>query len=232
MRLLQTPIYRDRAYAGRALAAKLVHYADRPNLLVMALPRGGVPVAFAIATALHAPLDVFLVRKLGVPGHEELAMGAVATGGICILDSALIRTLAIPESEIDSVKRRELAEIERQEQLFRGLRPEPDVGNSELILVDDGLATGASMRAAIFALKQRKPRKIVVAVPVAAAPVCDELRREVGEVVCGATPRDFRAVGQWYENFAQVTDEEVRATLEQARRQCHGPSAGRDSYAN
>jgi erythromycin esterase-like protein/predicted phosphoribosyltransferase len=204
---------RDRREAGRRLAGKLARYAGRPDVLVLALPRGGVPVGYEVAKAVGAPLDVFLVRKLGVPGYEEVAMGAVATGGVRVLNDDIVAGLRIPDYLIDAVAERELEELARRERLYRGGRPPPDVRGRTVILVDDGLATGATMLAAIQALKKLQPARIVVAVPVAAQDTCEALRAEVDEVVCAITPEPFRAVGRWYEDFSQTTDEEVRELL-------------------
>ena len=209
-------IYRDRAEAGRRLAAQLTDYANRSDILVLALPRGGVPVAFEVARALHAPLDIFLVRKLGVPGHEELAMGAIATGGVRVLNEDVMRHISIPDAAIDAVAAKEQRELERRERLYRGDRPAPDVKGKTVILVDDGLATGSTMRAAAAALRQQQPARIVVAVPVSAVQTCDEYRMGVDEIVCAVTPEPFHAVGMWYEDFSQTTDEEVRELLARA----------------
>lgn len=209
-------IFRDRSDAGRQLAAKLVAYADRPDVIVLALPRGGVPVAFEIAQALHAPLDVFLVRKLGVPGREELAMGAIASGGTRVLNSEVVQSLGIPNHVIDVVAGRESQELERRDRLYRGDRPPPDVRGRTVILVDDGLATGATMRAAAAALRQQDPARIVIAVPVAAPATCQELSAEADEIVCLRTPEPFYAVGLWYDEFGQTTDEEIRELLDRA----------------
>ncbi|HEY0378952.1 MAG TPA: phosphoribosyltransferase [Pyrinomonadaceae bacterium] len=206
-------IYRDRTEAGRYLAAQLGDYADRPEVLVLALPRGGVPVAYEVASALRAPLDIFLVRKLGVPGHEELAMGAIATGGVRVLNEDVVRYLKIPGEVIDAVAAGEQQELERREKLYRGSKPAPGVSGKTVILVDDGLATGSTMRAAVAALRQQAPARIVVGVPVSAPATCDEFRDEVDEIVCAVTPEPFRGVGQWYEDFSQTTDEEVRELL-------------------
>jgi predicted phosphoribosyltransferase len=206
-------IFRDRTEAGRVLAERLAQYAGRPDLIVLALPRGGVPVAYEVARALHAPLDVFLVRKLGVPGHEELAMGAVATGGVRVLNEQVVRALRIPDAAIETVARREQQELARRERLYRGDRPPPDVRGKTVILVDDGLATGATMLAAVRALRQQQPARIVVAVPIASRETCELLREEVEDVVCAVTPEPFRAVGLWYEDFSQTADEEVRELL-------------------
>src|SRR5438094_4996598 len=210
--------FRDRHEAGRRLADKLVAYAKRPDVLVLALPRGGVPVAYEVARSLQAPLDVFLVRKLGVPGYEELAMGAVATGGVRVLNDEIVNGLRIPDDVIDAVTAWEQQELARRERLYRGDRPPPDVRGRTVILVDDGLATGASMHAAIAALRRQQPAHIVVAVPIAAPETCDALRAEVDDVVCAITPEPFHAVGLWYDDFSQTTDEEVRDLLARAAR--------------
>jgi predicted phosphoribosyltransferase len=206
--------YRDRFEAGRALAEHLHRYANRPDVLVLALPRGGVPVGFEVARALNAPLDVFLVRKLGVPGHEELAMGAIATGGVRVLNDEVVQVLRIPEEVIDEVAAEEQRELERREREYRGDRPPPDVRGRVVILVDDGLATGSTMRAAVAALRQQGPARIVVAVPVGAAETCAELHEEADEAVCAQAPEPFYAVGLWYEDFTQTTDEEVHDLLQ------------------
>src|SRR4051812_48324710 len=208
--------FRNRAEAGRLLAGRLRQYAGRDDVVVLGLPRGGVPVAFEVARALGAPLDVFLVRKLGVPGHEELALGAIATGGVRLLNPDVVRGLGVPPHVIDQVTATELAELERREREYRGDRPPPDVRGKTVILIDDGLATGASMRAAVAALRQEKPARIVVAVPIAAPTTCEEFEDEVDEVVCARTPEPFYAVGLWYEDFSQTTDEEVRELLRRA----------------
>jgi len=208
--------YHDRRDAGRYLAGKLVGHAGRPDVLVLALPRGGVPVAYEVARALGAPLDVFLVRKLGVPGHEELAFGAIATGGVRLLNPDVVRGLRIAPHIIDQVTATERAELERREREYRDDRPPPDVRGRTVLLIDDGLATGASMRAAVAALRQGQPARIVVAVPIAAPATCEEFRDEVDEVVCARTPEPFYAVGLWYEDFSQTTDEEVRDLLQRA----------------
>lgn len=209
----------DRTEAGRLLAGLLAGYAGRLDVLVLALPRGGVPVAYEVARALGAPLDVFLVRKLGVPGHEELAMGAVASGNVRVLNEQVVRGLGIPDYVIDTVAAREERERERRERLYRGDRPPPDVRGKTVILVDDGLATGSTMLAAIKALRQLGPARIVVAVPVAAPETCRQLAEEVDDIVCAVTPEPFFSVGLWYEDFSQTSDDEVsdllgRASLE------------------
>src|SRR6266550_5119883 len=208
----QRPVpFRDRAEAGRYLATKLEHYRGRTDLLVLALPRGGVPVGFEVAIALQAPLNVFIVRKLGVPGHEELAIGAIASGGAKVFDHYLIGELGITEDELSRVVAREELELVRREMEYRGSRPPVSVKGHTAILVDDGLATGYTMRAAVAALKQEGAAQIAVAVPVAPPETCDSFRAEVDEIVCAVTPEAFRAVGMWFENFAQLTDEDVRS---------------------
>jgi predicted phosphoribosyltransferase len=208
--------FHDRADAGRALAQLLERYAARPDVLVLGLPRGGMPVALEVAAALDAPLDVFLVRKLGVPGREELAMGAIATGGVRVLNEDVVDALKIPASVVAEVAEREMAELARREHAYRGGRPSPTLKDRTAILVDDGLATGATMRAAARAARQQHPQRTVVAVPVAAASTCDELRLEADDVVCAFTPEPFYAVGIWYEDFSQTTDDEVRRLLAMA----------------
>jgi putative phosphoribosyl transferase len=209
--------FENRVEAGKLLAEKLMDYRDQPDVLVLALPRGGVPVAFEVAQALHAPLDVFLVRKLGVPGHEELALGAVAAGGVVVINRALMRSLQITRDQVEAVLASEEAELKRREQLYRDSRPEPEVRGKTVILVDDGLATGATMHASVLALRERNPGRIVVAVPTAAQETCDAFRDLVDDMVCATTPDPFYGVGQWYEDFSQTTDEEVRALLAQAQ---------------
>jgi predicted phosphoribosyltransferase len=208
--------FRDRSEAGRYLAARLHQYANRPDVIVLALPRGGVPVAFEVARQLNVPLDVFLVRKLGLPGREELAMGAIATGGVRVLNDEVIRVLRVPEEIIDAVAAQEQEELERRERLYRGDRPPPDVRGRTVILVDDGLATGSTMRAAIAALRAQHPARIVVAVPVGAPDTCAEFKDEADDVICARTPEPFFAVGLWYADFSQTTDEEVHDLLRRA----------------
>jgi erythromycin esterase-like protein/predicted phosphoribosyltransferase len=213
--LITPGLFRDRREAGRLLAAKLTTYANLPDVIVLALPRGGVPVAYEVARALGAPLDVFIVRKLGLPGYEELAMGAVATGGVRVLNDQLVKRLGIPDHVIEAVAAREQQELARRERLYRGNRPPPDVRGRTVILVDDGLATGATMHAAIQALRQQQPARIVVAVPTAPPEACEEMKAEADDVICAITPEPFHAVGVWYEDFSQTTDEEVRELLVQ-----------------
>jgi predicted phosphoribosyltransferase len=212
-------LFIDRADAGRALAEHLTRYAGRPGVIVLALPRGGVPVGFEVAKALGAPLDVFIVRKLGVPGHEEYAMGAIATGGVRVLNEDAVRGLRIPQRMIEEATRREQRELERREREYRGERPPPDVRDRTVILVDDGLATGATMQAAVQALRQQHPARIVVAVPTGSAETCARIAEEADEAVCATTPEPFHAVGLWYENFAQTSDEEVHELLARAERE-------------
>src|SRR2546421_1153509 len=206
-------IFRDRTDAGRQLSARLTRYANRNDVLVLALPRGGMPVAYEVAKELKAPLDVFLVRKLGVPGYEELAMGAIASGGVRVVNEDVVQHLGIAPEVIDAVAAREQGELERRERAYRDERPAPDVRGRTVILVDDGLATGSTMRAAALALRQKGPARVVVAVPVASREACEEFRGEVDDVVCAATPEPFMGVGRWYEDFSQTTDEEVRSLL-------------------
>ena len=210
--------FRNRNEAGQLLAAKLAAYANRPEVIVLALPRGGVPVAYEVARALRVPLDVFVVRKLGVPGYEELAMGAVATGGGRVLNDQIVRDLGIPDHVIDRVEAQEREELARRERAYRGGRPPLQVAGRTVILIDDdGLATGATMRAAVLALRQLHPERIIVAVPTASPVTCGELKAEVDEVVCAITPEPFFAVGYWYEDFTQTTDQEVRELLARAQ---------------
>jgi putative phosphoribosyl transferase len=219
---MRDSVFRDRRDAGRSLAMVLSAYANRSDVLVLALPRGGVPVGYEVAEALHVPLDVFIVRKLGVPGHEEFAMGAIASGDVRVLNNNVVRMLDISDADIEAVTRSELAELQRRERLYREDRPLPEVRNRTVLLVDDGLATGATMLAAVKALRAMEPARIVVAVPTAAADTCEDMRREADDVVCATTPEPFRAVGLWYEDFSQTSDEEVHDLLERAR---HGAPA-------
>jgi len=225
---------RDRIEAGRALGAALGAYRGRDDVLVLALPRGGVPVACEVADLLRARVDLVIVRKLGTPGQEELAMGAIASGGARVLNRDVIESLGIPDREIEEVERRERSEIERREHAYRGKRARPAVAGQCVILVDDGIATGATMRAAIAALREQAPAKIVVAVPVAPPETVALLRGEADDVVCLATPEPFRAIGCWYVEFSQLTDEEVRERLARswsAGRAAAAAGAGADGRA-
>jgi putative phosphoribosyl transferase len=208
--------FRDRIDAGRALALALEEYRGRPDVVVLGLPRGGVPVAAEVAEALGAPLDVFVVRKLGVPGHEEFAMGALASGGVRVLDQSTIETLGISEADIESAIEREQRELERRERQYCEDRRRTEIAGRIAILVDDGLATGASMRAAVAALRKLGPARLVVAVPVGAAQTCRTLQAEADDVVCVMAPEDFRAVGLYYDDFAQTSDAEVQEALRNA----------------
>jgi len=207
--------FKDRKEAGQILASKLSKYADQKPI-VLGLPRGGVPVAFEVAMALHAPLDVFVVRKLGVPGQEELAMGAIASGGVRVLNKRVIESLQISDEAIEAEALKERQELERRERLYRGERPELNVHDRTVILVDDGIATGSTIKAAIAALKKQKAGRIVVAVPVAPTSISEELQEEVDEVVCVSTPEMFFAISVWYDEFPQTSDEEVRELLKKA----------------
>jgi predicted phosphoribosyltransferase len=209
-------LFRDRRDAGRTLASLLEHYRGRDDVVVLALPRGGVPVATEVAQALDVPLDVFVVRKLGVPGHPELAMGAIASGEVLVLNDDVVSALHITPEVIQHAAEREGRELVRREETYRGGRPMPELTGKTVIVVDDGLATGSSMRAAIAALHRHRPARVVVAVPAAPASTCEELRLSVDEVVCATTPSPFYAVGESYRNFQQIGDEEVRAQLESA----------------
>ena len=208
--------FEDRFDAGRFLARQLQHHTGNPNVVVLALPRGGVPVAFEIARAIDAPLDVFVVRKLGAPGYEELAMGAIATGGVRVFNEEVIQHLGVSQSWINATIREQEEELQRREHAYRGERPPAELRNRTVILVDDGLATGASMRAAVRALQLRNPSGITVAVPIGSRDTCDQFRSEVEEVVCGRSPEPFHAVGAWYNDFTQTTDDEVRKLLDRA----------------
>ena len=205
--------FQDRTEAGKILAGLLQSYAHRADVRVLALPRGGVPVAFEVAQALHAPLDVFVVRKLGVPGHEELAMGAIASGGVQVLNEDVVAQLGLSTAAIEAVAVRERRELQRRERLYRNQRPAPGVRGCTVILVDDGIATGATMRAAIRALRQLQAGRIVVAAPTMAWSTAQEMRAEADDCVAVMTPTEFYGVGQWYEDFSQTTDEEVRDLL-------------------
>jgi putative phosphoribosyl transferase len=209
-------LFRDRTEAGCALARRLTAYAGRSDVIVLALPRGGVPVAFEVAQALKVPLDIFVVRKLGVPGHEELAMGAIASGGVRVINDDVMSHLRLPGAVVDAVAAKEEKELARRERAYRGVRAAPDVRGRTVILVDDGLATGSTMRAAAAALRKQQPARLIVAVPVAASQTYEEFRTEVDEIVCGETPEPFMGVGRWYHDFSQTSDEEVHRLLEQA----------------
>jgi|SRR5437762_8847056 len=209
-------IFRDRIEAGRILAQYLRQYANRPDVVVLALPRGGVPVAYPVAEALNAPLDIIIVQKLGAPGQEELAIGAIASGGVRVINQRVVQHLGTSQEEVDAITSRERQELERRERLYRDNRQPVDVKHRIVVLVDDGLATGSSIRAAVAALRQKGPKQIVAAVPVASESTCEELRNEVDHVVCAMTPVPFFAVGQWYHDFSPTQDEEVRELLGRA----------------
>jgi predicted phosphoribosyltransferase len=209
------PLFKDRRDAGRVLGGYLQNYANKKNAVILALPRGGIPVAYEIAKALNLPLDVFIVRKIGVPGREELAMGAIASGDIVILNEDVINALKIPKEIIDSVINKENAELKRRESLYRK-DSRIDIENKTVILVDDGLATGASMKAAVKALKKLNPGKIVIAVPTSSPETCTSMEKEVDEIICAFTPEIFRGVGEWYLDFSQTGDEEARELLQKA----------------
>jgi putative phosphoribosyl transferase len=209
--------FHDRREAGQLLAAKLTAHLHETSVLVLALPRGGVPVAFEVAKGLHAPLDVILVRKLGVPGRQELAMGALATGGIRVLNADVIEMHGIPDTVINEVTRHEYQELQRRERLYRGDRPPYDVRDRTVLLVDDGIATGATMHAAVAALQQQLPARLIIAVPVAASSTCDTFTAKGVKLVCILKPRLLFAIGSWYDDFSPTTDEEVRDLLEQAK---------------
>ncbi|KTC80533.1 phosphoribosyltransferase [Legionella cherrii] len=208
--------YDNRNQAGRVLADLLRDYTARTDVVVLALPRGGVPVAYEVATKLSLPLDIFIVRKLGTPGHEELAMGAIASGGIAVFNQEVVNILHIQKDAIDKIKQSEQEELSRRELVYRGNRPFPELSGKTIILVDDGIATGYTMRAAIAALKQKKPAKIIVAVPVAAQSTCDEIAPLVDEIICPKRPTNFYAVGLWYNDFSQTTDDEVIELLQKS----------------
>jgi predicted phosphoribosyltransferase len=208
--------FNDRIDAGKRLAERLSEYANREDVLILALPRGGVPVAFEVAKELNVKMDIFIVRKLGVPGNEELAMGAIASGNIRVLNEDVIRSFRIPQKAIDEATANELGELERRERIYRKNRPVPKISGSTVILIDDGLATGATMRAAVAAVKTKNPAKVIIAVPVAAPDTCSDFGSEVDEVMCVATPEPFYGVGAWYEDFSQTTDKEVCDLLDRA----------------
>ncbi|HEY9448553.1 MAG TPA: phosphoribosyltransferase [Gemmatimonadaceae bacterium] len=214
--------FRDRIEAGRVLASKLTAYSNRADVLVLGLPRGGVPVAFEVARELGAPLDVFVVRKLGMPGHEEYAIGAIATGGVRIINEEATRAFGVTNAEIEAVTAEEQLELERRERRYRDGRPAPDVAGKTVILVDDGLATGSTMRAAVEALREEGPARLVVAVPTAAPETCREIGALVDDMVCVMTPEPFYAVGLWYDDFGQTTDEEVHDLIALSAAAAHG----------
>ena len=208
--------FRDRTEAGQVLARCLQQYKNQPDVLILGLPRGGVPVAYEVARELNAPLDVFIVRKLGVPGHEELGMGAIATGGVRILQEGILRELGISQQTIDAVSERERAELERRERLYRSGRPAPTIKGRTVVIIDDGSATGSTMKAAIQAVRQQDPRRLIVAVPTAPSETCEQLKESADEVVCPLSPDPFVAVGGSYADFSQTTDEEVRELIASA----------------
>ncbi len=210
-------MFHDRFDAGETLARRLGEFAGTSDAVVLALPRGGVPVAYEVARQLRLPLDVFVVRKLGTPGQPELAMGAIASGGVRVLNREVVDAMGIPEWSVEQVAKQEQVELERRERQYRGDRPPLETSGKTVILVDDGLATGSSMRAAAAALRQQGAARIVVAVPVASRATCEQLRAEGNEVVCATTPEPFFAVGQWYQDFSQTSDDEVRDLLERSR---------------
>lgn len=222
--------FQDRVHAGQVLAAALEKYAGRSDVIVLALPRGGVPVGYEVAVHLGAPLDVFVVRKLGLPGQDEFAMGALASGDVIVLNSELITSLGVPQTLIEAVISQERVELERRERVYRGDRAPLDVSDRIAILVDDGLATGSTMRAAVLGLRQREPRRIVVGVPIAALSTCSDLSSEVDEIICARTPEPFHAVGLWYVDFEQTSDEKVRELLDAAAR-AHAAREGTSSDA-
>lgn len=207
--------FRNRTEAGQLLASQLTAYANAKDVLVLGLPRGGVPVAYEVAKALHLPLDICLVRKLGLPSNKELAMGAIGMGDVMVLNDDLVSWLGISREKIDRVAVQEKEELERRDHLYRGSRPFPDVRGRIIILIDDGIATGATLRAAIATMRKQQPQSIVVAVPVAPLSACDEFRAEADKIVCLMTPEPFHSISLWYEDFSQTTDEEVRKLLEE-----------------
>jgi putative phosphoribosyl transferase len=217
MRNSWPPFFNDRRHAGRVLAEQLTHYRDQPGLLVLALPRGGVAVGFEVALALQAPLDVFVVRKLGFPGHEEYAMGAIASGGIRVMNP--IPGRMVTPAEIQAAVDREQLELVRREQFYRSYRKAASISGRTVIVVDDGLATGSTMQAALLAIRQQHPLHLAAAMPVGAAESCEALREQADEVICAATPEPFHGVGYWYRHFPQTTDEEVLSLLEESRRE-------------
>jgi putative phosphoribosyl transferase len=211
-------LFRDRIEAGRLLAGMLGRYADCAGVLILALPRGGVPVGFEVAKSLNAPLDIFVVRKLGLPGDEELAMGAIASGNVRVLNDEVIRSFGVSNSVVDAVAEKEEIELKRRERLYRGNTPAPNAAGKTILLVDDGIATGSTMRAAVAALRRQSPSRVIVAVPVAPPATCKELQAEADEVVSVIAPENFYAVGQWYEVFDQTTDRQVRELYERSKR--------------
>lgn len=219
-------LFENRRDAGRKLAQHLMEYRGRDDVVVLGLPRGGVPVAYEVARALEAPLDVYLVRKLGVPGHEELAMGAIASGGVRVLNPEVVRSLNIPGSIVNRVAALEQRELARREQAYRGSQPFPDLSGKIVILIDDGLATGATMRAAVESVRAQNPARIIVAVPTAAPETCQQFEQIVDEIVCDTTPIPFHGVGKWYDDFSQVSDDEVRHLLARLLAEAKQPRAG------
>lgn len=209
--------FENREEAGRKLADKLLEYENRNDVIILALPRGGVPVAYEVAKKLEVPMDVFLVRKLGVPGQEELAMGAIASGGIEVLNRDIVQSLGISRSTIDKVAEKEHSELERREKYYRGDRPKPEIKGKHVILIDDGLATGASMKSAVRAVRSWNPVEVIVAVPTSAPDTCELFEHEADKIICLSTPEPFYGVGAWYEDFSQTTDEEVSDLLERAK---------------
>jgi len=210
------PRFKNRSQAGQQLAERLRQYANNPDTVVLGLPRGGVVVAYEVAEKLGLPLDIFLVRKLGVPGNEELAMGAIASGGVRVMNDDVVRSMNISRSAIEEAVRRETHELERREEAYRSNRPRLDVKDKTVLLVDDGLATGATMRAAVAALRKQRPKEIIIAVPTASPETCEEFRADVDDIICAVTPTLFYAVGASYEDFPQTTDEEVQELLRAA----------------
>jgi putative phosphoribosyl transferase len=219
-------VFEDRVDAGRQLAARLTHYAGRTDVVVLALPRGGLPVGFEVAKALHAPLDVMIVRKLGTPGQPELAMGAIASGGVRVVNDEVVRELGISREQLDEVAAEEQLEVERRERLYRAGRPPLEIAGRTAILVDDGIATGSTMRAAIQALRAQKPARLVVAAPTAAPATCEQIRKQVDELVCLTTPEPFFAIGFFYRDFPQLSDDAVREILHKATVQPSAASSG------
>jgi predicted phosphoribosyltransferase len=214
---MMTKQFEDRKEGGRALAAKLSRLKDRRDVVILALPRGGVPVAFEVARELNAPLDIFLVRKLGVPGREELAFGAIASGGVAVFNEKVVRALQLPDALIEVVIEKEQKELERREKVYRVNRPALDLEGKIAVIVDDGLATGATMKAAVAAVRTKKPKRIIVAAPVASRDTCDQIKQRSDDLcICAMTPEPFYGVGMWYRNFDQTTDEEVVEILEKA----------------